>query len=134
MMLKRFLFLLIVAAGLLAGCAAGGGGADIVGREWSLASINGQTPVAGSKVTLSLADGQVSGNTGCNGYGGQVSLKGESISFGDLFHTEMACMEPGIMEQESAFLQTLSQVAGYQVAGERLELKNAGGEVVLVFE
>ena len=137
MNLKKILLFMVLTAILLTGCALGASnaaGAEIEEREWFQASINGRELVMGTKITMTIADGQVSGSAGCNSYGGQVSLKGEAVSFKELYQTEMACMDAGVMEQEGAFLQTLAQVSGYQVAGERLKLKSAGGEVVLVFE
>jgi heat shock protein HslJ len=127
-----------MAALLLAGCGQNDGGeksgGDVAGYEWKLTEINGISPIAGRDVTLKLEDGQAGGSSGCNSYGGAVTLDGTKISFKDLFQTEMACMDPvGIMEQESVYLQTLSQTASYQTAGARLELKNAAGETTLVF-
>ena len=140
---KHFLITLLLLSVLLASCAQAGqpgsSGADkaaqVINREWSLTSLNGQAPLDGSKVTLKLENGQAGGSAGCNSYGGQYTLQGSQLTFRDLFQTEMACMEPaGVMEQETAFLQTLSQAASFQVSGDQLELKNAAGETILIFQ
>ena len=49
--------------------------------------------------------------------------------------TAMACLSPeGVMDQEQAFLAALASVTSYQLAGERLELLDSTGDVVLSFE
>lgn len=133
----RLFAMMILAALLLAACAPGSptGAADPTGVEWKLVEINGKPALAGSNVTLTFEDGKGGGKGGCNSYGGSYRIQGGSLSFSDLFQTEMACMDPaGVMDQETEYLQTLGQAAGYQISGERLELKNAAGETVLVFQ
>jgi len=116
---------------LLAACTAPG--ADMSG-EWTLTSINGQQPLAGSTVTAVFEDGRVGGQAGCNSYGGPYSVSGQKLAISGLTQTLMACMEPaGLMEQESAFLQALSQAAGYSLTGDMLEIQNAAGETILTF-
>jgi heat shock protein HslJ len=137
--MKRYsLFILALLALVLAACQPGqGGGAsggEISGVEWKLSQLNGSAPIAGRDVTLKIDGTQAGGNAGCNGYGGTVALDGAKVSFSELMQTEMACMDPvGIMDQETAFLQTLSQAASFSATADRLELKNAAGETVLVF-
>lgn len=127
----------LFAALLMAACAPGNpaAGGSPVGMEWKLAEINGKPVLAGSVVTLELKDGKGGGNAGCNSYGGEYQLRGTQLSFGSLAMTEMACMDPaGVMEQETQYLQTLSQAAAFQMTGDRLEVKNASGETILVFQ
>ncbi len=125
-----FAFVLVLTL-LLAACAAPG--ADLSG-EWTLASINGQPPLEGSTVTAKFEDGRVSGQAGCNSYGGPYSVSGQKLTVSDLAQTLMYCMEPaGLMEQESAFTQAFSQAASFSVTGDRLEIQNAAGETILTF-
>jgi heat shock protein HslJ len=47
----------------------------------------------------------------------------------------MYCMDPeGIMGQEAAYLGALQNVASFRTAGEQLELLDASGAVLMVFE
>ena len=122
---------MLVLALLLSACAAPGAG---LSGEWTLVSLNGQEPLAGSTLTAIFEDGRVGGQAGCNSYGGPYSVSGQKLTISDLAQTLLACMEPaGLMEQESAFLQTLSQAASYSIAGDRLEIQNAAGETILTF-
>jgi len=138
MMRQKWIVICIFLAALLAACAqnegAGKSGGDMAGHEWTLTEINGSPAITGRPVTLKIEDGQAGGSSGCNSYGGEAALAGTKISITNLVSTEMACMDPaGIMDQEAAYLQTLSQVASFTTAGTRLEFKNAAGETTLVF-
>lgn len=139
MSIRWMVFPILLAALLLAACGQNPGagnptGGDIAGYEWKLTELNGSAPIAGRDITLKLENDQAGGSSGCNSYGGQVTLDGSKVSFKDVSMTEMACMDPaGIMDQETAYLQTLSQAASYQTAGTKLEIKNAAGETILVF-
>ena len=75
---------------------AAGSPTDIEG-EWEVTSFNNgnQAVVSvalGSTITMYFdADGQVSGNGGCNQYSGGYSVDGSNISVGPLRSTMMAC-------------------------------------------
>ncbi|MFO1147270.1 MAG: META domain-containing protein [Alsobacter sp.] len=89
----------------------------LAGRDWTLASLAG-TPVASDGRPASLAftaDGQVSGSSGCNRFTGRFTLTGETLSFGPLAATRMACPEP-LMQQESRLFAILAAVRGFQIA------------------
>jgi heat shock protein HslJ len=56
------------------------------------------------------------------------------MSISDVAHTEMWCADPeGVMDQEQAFLAALAPVASYRLAGQRLELLDGTGAVLLTF-
>ena len=106
----------------------------MAGYEWKLTELNGSPVIGGRDITLKLEEQQAGGSAGCNSYGGQVTLDGVKISFTRSLLNGNGLYGPGgIMEQESAYLQALSQAASYHAAGVRLELKNAAGETILIF-
>ena len=80
--------------------------------------------VEGTEATLEIAaDGAVSGSATCNRFTGKATLGDDTVSFGPLASTMMACMEPaGAMEQEQAFLAALESVTGYEINGNDLRL------------
>lgn len=115
---------------------------DLEGPTWSLLAFlePGRTadptapmplprePLPGSRITITFADGQVSGTAGCNQYGGSYSLNGAALAIGDLFQTEMACMDPvGVMEQEQHYLDTLRAAIAAHVYGSQLWVEVDGG-------
>ena len=108
--------MIALAALLLGACAAGSGSRNIRGTEWAAADVNG-VPVQGGPLTLRLADGQASGNAGCNSWSASYELrKNDGIRFGPITTTEMACA-PELMEQERRFLSVIEFAQGYSVYG-----------------
>lgn len=109
---------------------------DWLRTEWQLVAFgdgDAQTPVIeGSSITLKFSgENGVSGTGGCNSYGGGYRLNGESIMFGDLIRTEMACLEPDLMTQESAFFEALGAVNRYELDEDRLILYGADGQQLI---
>jgi heat shock protein HslJ len=131
--------LILMAAALLSACGllgqqGGASQASLEGIEWKLTELNGQPVLAGTTPTAKFEEGSVSGSTGCNSYGGQYSLSGESITISNLAQTEMACLDPeGVMDQETAFGMAMNSAASYTASESRLEIINSSGETVLVF-
>ena len=101
-------------------CACAGdspaGQFNLDNTSWLLTTYNGNPPIAGTQPTIQFMDGQVSGTTGCNHYGGGYQVSGSELRFDALFMTEMACMEPeGVMEQERDYLEMLGAAERFQV-------------------
>lgn len=104
------------------------------GHTWVLTNYNDIPSIAGHQPTLQLEDGQVSGTTGCNHYGGSYQIKGDSIHFEALFNTEMACLDPeGIMKQEQVYLGLLRATSRLEIDDLVLTLFTETGQD-LVFE
>jgi heat shock protein HslJ len=67
---------------------------NLAGTRWTLVSMSKpeeETPVIkGSSVTLEFQEGgPVGGSGGCNSFGGQYQIEGNSISFQEIFSTLM---------------------------------------------
>jgi heat shock protein HslJ len=110
------------------------------GTTWVLVSYGDpsdpQAVLAGSEITAEFdsAEGTVTGSAGCNNYFGSYEVDGETITFGPLGSTLMACPEPeGVMEQETAYLAALGSAATYRIEGDKLELVDADGTRVAQF-
>ena len=135
--MSKQIIILVLALLALAACGQqpGSPSSEIIGPEGRLVELNGSAPIGDRAPTLKLEADSAGGTTGCNSYGGSYRLQDGQLTFTEIFATEMACLEPaGIMEQEPAFLQALGQVSGYTLSGDRLELTNAAGETILIFE
>jgi heat shock protein HslJ/uncharacterized lipoprotein YbaY len=99
----------------LHGC--GGDPATLLqGGEWIVEDIAGAGIVDGSHATLNFgADGELAGSGSCNRYSGSYALTGEVLSVSSkTAMTMMACV-PALMEQESRFMQLLSQVRRFSL-------------------
>jgi heat shock protein HslJ len=141
------IFKFLALASLLAACTSaptstppeGGPGespplTELEGTHWSLVRLNGRELAPDTFISLEIAGGGISGNAGCNGYGGSFSsAEPGKLQLSEISSTAMAC-EPEIrMQQEGEFLQALQHATGYRLVEGQLELLDASGEVLLVF-
>jgi heat shock protein HslJ len=118
---------------VLAACGSSGSN-DLSGTTWELASLSGSDLLPGTSITLEFTDEEVSGSAGCNHYGGSYQVSGSSLTFSDVFQTEMACPEPpGVLEQEGVYLAALNVADSYQIIGDHLEILDKADEQLLVF-
>ncbi|MGH7528540.1 MAG: META domain-containing protein [Gemmatimonadales bacterium] len=105
---------------------------SLAGPEWTLVELDGRPiePEAASRppnLHFDAEAGRVTGFAGCNRLGGsyQAAASGDSLKFGPLVTTKMAC-EPG-MELETGFLAALEATRAYRVSERGLELLGDGG-------
>lgn len=67
-----------------------------------------------------IAEGRISGSTGCNSFFGSVSQKGRDVSFTELGATEKACMDFD-SSLESQFLKRMSEVSYFTQKGDKIQ-------------
>jgi heat shock protein HslJ len=104
---------------------------------WKLTQLGDDTVTVASQqpephLILNSVTGRATGSGGCNRMTGTYQLSGDRLTLGQMTSTMMACVEG--METEQAFMKTLGQVSGWSIAGRRLELKDAAGQVLARFE
>jgi len=132
---RTVLFLLFAAAlaGALSGCAPA---ADpLAGTSWRLSgwTISSIDP-ATVTITARFADGRIAGTSAVNSYSAEYTLGyGDTITLGDIVHTEMAGPEP-LMRAESAYMELLSKVRSFRLEKDVLTLLDEGGNDSLIFE
>ena len=110
----------------------------LIGTNWTLDSIYSgdavSSVISGTAITAVFDhEGRVSGSTGCNRYSGSYTVAETSLSISSLGSTKMACQGPGIMQQESTYLASLSTAAGFTISGNRLSLADERGATLLSF-
>ena len=76
-------------------------------------------------VQLLPTDNRVEGSGGCNRMAGTFASSGAALTVGSVAMTKMACMTPGLMEQEQNFANVLQATTGYRISGNTLELLGA---------
>ncbi len=119
--------------GALVLTACGGDGASLTGSEWILTSLEGQPPIAEAPITAAFTDdGQVAGTAGCNTYSGSYEVDGDTIMFGLMGTTLMACPQP-VMEQETSYLAVLERTQTFAATDGTLTLYGTGGQELAVF-
>ncbi len=138
---KGAAWMALAAAALLWGACGGIGPPDhlepLVEVGWELVAIEGTDaqPVEGPEGVPSLrfrpesagarARGRrLAGDTGCNLLGGGYTAAADgSLALDGLAWTERACLEPGLMDLEQAFLAVLLRVDSWDVEGSELVLR-----------
>jgi heat shock protein HslJ len=110
------------------------GGEQGIGGDWELVDgTSGGRPLPApptGRATLSAHGDQLTGMAFCNGFGGQYRLDGDRLVVDNLAQTDMACLGPGLMEGEAAFMGVLnaSGTRFTRTAGE-LVLENVTGRL-----
>ena len=136
-MKKLYLYLIsmFVLSGLLLAACSGGTANSVVGT-WRLDSYGapGNTTPAAPDVDTSIVfkeDGKIEGNVGCNGFGGDYTVDGNTITFGPIVSTLMFCEGP-VGEQETTTLNVLVETASYTLDGDTLTITSSDGSAVIV--
>jgi heat shock protein HslJ len=117
------------------GTTATGGAesASLVGVPWTLVSGLDVEGVEASPPSATFENGVVGGSTGCNHYGGPVTIDGDSMKIGMIAATQIACPPPAD-SVERAYLAALGQVSGWRMDGSALVLVNGDGDELLRYE
>lgn len=133
--MKKYLLALLLIVFVASACTAKNGGTSpsLIG-SWKLTSYSRAdvlTPaVTDTEAGLTFKeDGTVTGNSGCNGLGGNYKVEGDQVTFDQIVSTLMAC-DDARMAQEGAFHQVLTNTATFKIEGHTLTLAN--NDVVLV--
>jgi heat shock protein HslJ len=104
---------------------------------WTLVNVEGQ-PLPAEMILTAFFEpdpavsgtGAISGQSGCNQYGGGYQVTDNSLAISNLFTTMMACDE-SVMEVETAYIQALSTSQTFAITGMNLMISTEQG--VLTF-
>jgi heat shock protein HslJ len=113
-------------------------GGDLAGTKWVLTQIENKTDStvtsapAQNVPTLEFSDdGKISGNGGCNGFGGNyVAGEGSSLKLTEIISTLMACDNTDI---ETPYFNALNEAESYSIVNDVLQITSSNGTVVLTF-
>jgi heat shock protein HslJ len=108
------------------------------GQTWLLASYVDaggvqKTPLENTQVSATFENGNVVGNSSCNSYFASYQLNGDNLTISNAGSTMMACLTSGVMIQETAYLEDLQKSASFQITAGQLEIADAQGKMILVF-
>lgn len=105
---------------------------NLAGSKWKLTEFPNNTIPATAEASLAFdSEGNISGKSFCNGYGGTYKLKGNNkISFTRGFGTLMYCDHVG--NAETRYLDIYATADNYKLEGNQLTLLR-GNEKLLVF-
>lgn len=134
-----FVFALLTLTIVLSACAPvqpAASSPSLEGSMWNLSGFRTADslipPVSKTQVTLDFEEGQVSGSSGCNGYGANYTLEGNNISFSTegFVSTLMFCDPQEIMDQETRFLTWIQNAETVALEGEQLIIRTTEGDLV----
>jgi heat shock protein HslJ len=92
---------------------------SLTGTEWVLQDLAGTPALPNVKATLVFPEtGRAAGNASCNRFTGSAEVSGDTIKFGALASTRMACADNAVNSQEMEYLKVLA-------AAKRFELKDS---------
>ncbi|HIP71096.1 MAG TPA: META domain-containing protein, partial [Anaerolineae bacterium] len=75
------------------------------------------------------------GTAGCNTYSADYTVSGGTLAIGAITSGRTNCSDPpGIMDQEQAYLNLLPSAAAYSTTPLALEIRDAQGRLILIFE
>ncbi len=104
-------------------------------NKWELASFKGasiedagftlKTPL----LVINLSENKVGGNSGCNSFGGEAVVEGNTVTFDKVFSTKMYCN--GVPEIE--FFELLQQPLQFELKNDVLQFEK-NGQVIMTFK
>jgi heat shock protein HslJ len=105
----------------------------LLGTEWRLEELAGAKTLGNVEATLTFPQaGRAAGNASCNRFAGPVKIHADSISFGALAMTRMACAE-AINAQEARFAKALEEAERFSISGNRLSIYSKGSQQPMNF-
>lgn len=130
---RNLMLLMMIATFTLAACQPKLS-TSLENTSWILVELYGQPALSDTTITLNLNGDTLTGNDGCNHYGGSYTSKGDSFSIGeDLMGTLMACDET-IMTQAGDYTSALRKASKYNIKDNRLHLLDENGNTLAIFE
>jgi polar amino acid transport system substrate-binding protein len=109
----------------------------LAGKSFNLATMSGAPIIAGTTVTVTFnADGTLNGSAGCNNYNGRYTANSGRITISELSLSTAFCPDPpGIMEQETAYMNALRAAATYVFPDRstQMTMQNAAGQEILSY-
>ena len=135
-----FLFFLLFLAGFflvflqgkqLANQNLSAGGAKLTGVRWRPIYIGAEAiPQEAGLYVQFEHDGSINGHGGCNAFFGSLEETESGVTVGPLGSTRKACAE-AVMRREDAFLESLQETTGVELAGNRLTCLNADRKLLV---
>lgn len=114
---------------------------EVAGTNWLVNFVNSDTSETGVvssndqqiEQTLAFdADGKFNGNAGCNNFFGSYEVEENTLFFGAIGSTKMACEEE-VMQAESTYLAALEKAATYHITGQTLQIRDTEGNTLITF-
>jgi heat shock protein HslJ len=107
----------------------------LVGTDWVVDGIVSGDAVSsvpqGAEARMRFTELRVDGNGGCNDFGGDLTIEGDTIRIGDLVTTDMACADD-VMALEASVFATLTGDVIYEIDASTLRLTGPDGHGLML--
>jgi heat shock protein HslJ len=127
--------LLLTALFILAILASCSSAKPDISGEWKLVSYgdtaNPTPALPDVDTSFTFDNGQMSGNVGCNGFGGEYKLNGDQITFNGIMSTLMFCEQTSAQEQGVLGVFSDNTALQIKVNGDSLNIMSADGASVV---
>jgi heat shock protein HslJ len=134
----HILIVLIICLTLsLSACSSATNLAALTNSSWVLESYGPVSStgkaLADTKTSLIFKNnGSLSGNVGCNSFGGNFRVNENQLIFGPMMSTMMACPEQ-IMQQEGAVLKVFNGTTKFNISSNALTITSSDGQSSATF-
>lgn len=107
---------------------------DLERFVWQLDSLNGDSLIAGTQITLSIRGQKISGSGGANQYNASWIMEANSLSISAIAATKRMRMEPkGSMPQEQRYFNLLQEMKTIELLSNKELLLTDGAGQSLTF-
>ena len=107
---------------------------SLEGTKWRLVDLGGAGVVSKTEATIDFADsGRVAGKGSCNRFFATATFSGDSIHFGPIGSTKMACLDTSISRQETNYFKALEAAQRFTRDDSTLSIYYAGSDKPLRF-
>ena len=122
----------LVLALLTLGCTSiAATSATFENTRWRVAAINDEATPTPLNYRMAFEKGRVSGQFGCNHFGGDYRLRGETLTTGAVAMTEMACSGAGDQFEGMGLAIIQRPMRLNWTSAQRLTLANPAGSIAL---
>jgi len=96
-------------------------GTGFTGSAWRLEDLAGADVVPNAEATLEFPEaGKVVGKGTCNRFFGTVAISGQTMTFGPIGATKMACLDEKLGDQEGKYFKALEGAERFTLEGDVL--------------
>jgi len=100
--------------------------------EWTIQSIAGRRPVAGTRPEMRFQGTRISGNTGCNNFGGAFRFERGHLTTGALISTRRACARPASAQEQNVLKLLGQRLSVSRNRAGRLVMTSRGGQTLVL--
>ncbi len=100
-------------------------------KVYIITVLNGKTKLVDyPTMHINFIESKISGNSGCNQYGGDLTIENNAFKIGRLMATKMYCSEK--MHVEKEFLGALGKVVRFEIKEKQIFLYEKAGTLLVV--